>query len=241
MDCRMRCAAGRRSCWPSRGGRCRTTSRAWCSRNNSIAPARSGAANRTTSDAFLSRRSAGASWSAPSMFDGGARARTPAARRRGSELKGVSLAIAMPDVVKAARAGGPESAWYDAAPRDASAWRARATAVRDQGAGDWAGALAPAFDASGPAAERLARVARGGIVVTTGQQAGLFGGPIYTWSKALSAIALADAIEAASGIPTAPVFWAATYDADYAESSVTYVAQDGRVVTLAAPPAAVTG
>ncbi|HEY7894995.1 MAG TPA: bacillithiol biosynthesis BshC [Gemmatimonadaceae bacterium] len=158
-----------------------------------------------------------------------------------SELKVVSLPTAMPDIVKAARAGGVASAWYDAAPRDASEWRARATAVRDQGAGDWARALAPAFDASGPAADRLARVARGGIVVTTGQQAGLFGGPIYTWSKALSAIALADAIEAVSGIPTAPVFWAATYDADYAESSVTHVAEDGRVVTLTSPPPAVAG
>src|SRR6185312_4334604 len=83
--------------------------------------------------------------------------------------------------------------------------------------------------------------ANGGVVVTTGQQPGLFGGPIYTWSKALSAIALADAIEEASGIPTAPVFWAATYDADYAESSVTHVAQDGRVLTLTAPQPAVTG
>lgn len=175
------------------------------------------------------------------MLGGRARARAGRGLSRVSELRVLSLATTMPDIVRAARAGGPESAWYDAAPGDASEWRARAAAVRDVGAGDWARALAPAFEASGVARDRLARAARGGIVVTTGQQAGLFGGPIYTWSKALSAIALADAIEAASGIPTAPVFWAATYDADYAESSVTYVAQDGRVVTLAAPPAAVTG
>ncbi|HKV51329.1 MAG TPA: bacillithiol biosynthesis BshC, partial [Gemmatimonadaceae bacterium] len=98
-----------------------------------------------------------------------------------TDLRVLSLPIAMPDVAKAAYAGGPESAWYDAAPRDPSAWRARAAAVRDEGAGDWTRALAPAFGASGPAAEQLERVAQGGIVVTTGQQAGLFGGPIYTW------------------------------------------------------------
>ena len=68
---------------------------------------------------------------------------------------------------------------------------------------------------------RAARAKRGreGVVVTTGQQPGLFGGPVYTWSKALSALALADALERATGIPTAPVFWAATYDADFAESA----------------------
>ena len=91
-------------------------------------------------------------------------------------------------------------------------------------------ALAPAFRASGAAAERLARSAGGrGIVVTTGQQPGLFGGPMYTWSKALSALALADALERATGVPVAPVFWAATDDADFDEASVTSVARDGEV------------
>ncbi len=51
-----------------------------------------------------------------------------------------------------------------------------------------------------PRGARLERVAAGrGVVVTTGQQPGLFGGPIYTWSKALSALTLADEIEAATG------------------------------------------
>jgi hypothetical protein len=60
--------------------------------------------------------------------------------------------------------------------------------------------LEPALAASGAAAHRLDRVRReGGIVVTTGQQPGLFGGPIYTWTKAIGALALADAIERATG------------------------------------------
>jgi len=158
---------------------------------------------------------------------------------RMSELRVLSLPLALPEVARAARNGGPESAWYEPAPRDASEWRARAAAMRSDGR--WARTLAPALAASGAAAERLARAADGGVVVTTGQQPGLFGGPIYTWSKALSAIALADAIEDVSGIPTVPVYWAATYDSDYAEASVTHVAMADGVVTITAPPAAVAG
>ncbi|MBK7906851.1 MAG: bacillithiol biosynthesis cysteine-adding enzyme BshC [Gemmatimonadetes bacterium] len=93
--------------------------------------------------------------------------------------------------------------------------------------------MRPAFDASGAAAERLERVAAAnGIVVTTGQQPGLFGGPTYTLLKAFSALALADRIERETGIPTAPVFWAATDDADFAEASWTAIAEDGVVKRL---------
>jgi uncharacterized protein YllA (UPF0747 family) len=94
--------------------------------------------------------------------------------------------------------------------------------------------LEPALSTSGAAAERLARVRReGGIVVTTGQQPGLFGGPTYTWTKALGALALADAIERATGIATAAIFWAATDDADFLEASYTVVARPGGADRLA--------
>jgi bacillithiol biosynthesis cysteine-adding enzyme BshC len=97
----------------------------------------------------------------------------------------------------------------------------------------------PALTPSGAAAERLSRVADGrGVVITTGQQPGLFGGPMYTWSKAVSAIAFADVLERSTGIPVAPVFWAATYDADFAEASASYVALGATVERLQiAPPA----
>ena len=145
-------------------------------------------------------------------------------------------------LVRAALDGALE-AWYPAPPRDAAGWRRRADDVRRHaGRTDWADALAPAMAARGAAERRLARVAGGrGVVVTTGQQPGLFGGPIYTWSKALSALALADAIEAATGVPTAPVFWAATDDADFAEAAGTWLARAGGAERVELPSPAVEG
>ncbi len=84
----------------------------------------------------------------------------------------------------------------------------------------------------GPAAERLARAARDGFVITTGQQPGLFGGPMYGWNKALTTLALADELERLCGVPVAPVFWAATDDSDFAEAASTHIAIAGGVHTL---------
>ena len=138
--------------------------------------------------------------------------------------------------------GEAPAEWVDAPPRSVDAWRARA--VQRAGERSWAqawSALEPAFAATGPAAERLRRVRdAGGVVVTTGQQPGLFGGPVYTWSKAMGALALADAIERETGVTTAAVFWAATDDADFAEASYSVLARAGGPEALEsrnAPPA----
>jgi bacillithiol biosynthesis cysteine-adding enzyme BshC len=142
-----------------------------------------------------------------------------------------------PPLTRAALAGATPPSWCEHVPAGAPEWAARAREIMaDASVRDWATALKPAFAVSGAAAERLARSAGGrGIVVTTGQQPGLFGGPVYTWSKALSALTLADSIERATGIPTAPVFWAATYDADFVESSASYVILNGDLVRLQQP------
>ncbi|HET7584619.1 MAG TPA: bacillithiol biosynthesis BshC [Gemmatimonadaceae bacterium] len=151
-----------------------------------------------------------------------------------SELRIVTHPLGGSPLARDAVAGRLPAAWLPAVPRGA-AWRDRVAAVRDTFAQrDWLDALAPAISASGTAAARLARSAGGrGVVVTTGQQPGLFGGPLYTWHKALSALALADALERETGVPVAPLFWAATDDADFAEASVTYVAVPGGVREIA--------
>lgn len=132
--------------------------------------------------------------------------------------------------------------WMPARPRSVGAWTERARSRG--GEGRWSARwdqLMPALRPGGAAASRLERVRReGGVVVTTGQQPGLFGGPLYTWSKAASALALADELAARTGIPTAAVYWAATDDADFAEAASTAVARRGGLEVLRAtlaPPA----
>ncbi len=74
------------------------------------------------------------------------------------------------------------------------------------------------------AASRLERVVEeGGFFVTSGQQPGLFGGPLYTLYKILSAMSLADALEARVGVPVAPLFWVGSDDHDWAEVNHTWV------------------
>ena len=124
--------------------------------------------------------------------------------------------------------GEAPDAWYEPRPDGPIAWRARLEEIRSSFAKDWLSRLAPAIAATGEAAERLQAAAEGhGVVVTTGQQPGLFGGPIYTLSKALSALAFANALQEVTGIPVAPVFWAATDDADFKEASSTVIAVSG--------------
>jgi bacillithiol synthase len=137
-------------------------------------------------------------------------------------------------LVKAALAGAVPPSWYTPIPADPEAWSAAARQVASEFAErDWFSKISAACHARGAAAEQLARVAEhGGVVVTTGQQPGLFGGPIYTWSKAFAAVTLAREIERHTGIPAAPVFWAATDDADYAEASYTVIAHGADVCIL---------
>jgi uncharacterized protein YllA (UPF0747 family) len=54
------------------------------------------------------------------------------------------------------------------------------------------------------------------IAVVSGQQAGLFTGPLYTIHKALSAVKLAECMSE-RGIKSVPVFWIATEDHDFPE------------------------
>ncbi|HUF29977.1 MAG TPA: bacillithiol biosynthesis BshC [Gemmatimonadaceae bacterium] len=159
-----------------------------------------------------------------------------------NELRIVPRALGGSPMVRDGNIAATATEWYPNRPSTGDAWRQHAEEVRASVAVDWLDRLAPAFGATGSAALRLSRSASGrGVVVTTGQQPGLFGGPLYTWWKALSALAFADAIERTTGIPAAPVFWAATDDSDFAEASTTYVAVRGGLERVALPPADVHG
>src|SRR4029077_3524007 len=53
--------------------------------------------------------------------------------------------------------------------------------------------------------------------ILTGQQAGLFGGPLYTLLKAITAIRLAARVSRDHGAPVVPVFWIDAEDHDWDE------------------------
>jgi len=83
----------------------------------------------------------------------------------------------------------------------------------------------------GPGRDRLA--AGDVLVVTTGQQPGLFTGPLYTIYKALSAIALARRLENDWRVPVVPVFWVAGDDHDFAEANhASFINANGELTSI---------
>jgi bacillithiol synthase len=55
------------------------------------------------------------------------------------------------------------------------------------------------------------------VAVVTGQQAGLFGGPLYTLFKAITAMRQAAALYAEQGVPAVAIFWVDAEDHDWDE------------------------
>ena len=55
------------------------------------------------------------------------------------------------------------------------------------------------------------------VVIATGQQAGVFGGPLFTLLKAVTTIQLAARISADHNVPAVPVFWVDAEDHDWEE------------------------
>ena len=117
-------------------------------------------------------------------------------------------------------AGAPElSPFFAGYPWSADAFARRAEQVRRGYDADRRAALLSTIQPTTPAAAaKLERIARGdGFVVTTGQQAGLFGGPLYTTYKILTAVRLAQTLESILQTPVAPLFWVPADDHDWAE------------------------
>jgi bacillithiol biosynthesis cysteine-adding enzyme BshC len=70
------------------------------------------------------------------------------------------------------------------------------------------------------------------VVIITGQQAGLFTGPLYTIFKALTAIKLAEHLRT-QGVNAVPMFWIAAEDHDFQEVNHTrLVNREGQIVTI---------
>ena len=111
-------------------------------------------------------------------------------------------------------AGNPldPAAWRDAVGRAQQHTRDRARLVEVlQAQQDHRSAPA----ASREAAARLAHPAS--VAVVTGQQAGVFGGPLYTLLKALTALQLARKTEREQNVPAVAIFWVEAEDHDWAE------------------------
>jgi bacillithiol biosynthesis cysteine-adding enzyme BshC len=91
------------------------------------------------------------------------------------------------------------------------------------------------WGASARAQENIGRLRAGASAVVTGQQVGLFGGPLFSIFKALTAVKLADHATR-SGVDCVPIFWLATEDHDLAEvDHISFPGSDGALHKLSAP------
>lgn len=101
------------------------------------------------------------------------------------------------------------------------------------------------WGASAKTLENIERFRSGACSAVTGQQVGLFGGPLFALFKALTAVKLADEASKA-GSDCVPIFWLATEDHDFDEVNHTAViGAEGVLQTLStpteAPPDAAVG
>lgn len=131
-----------------------------------------------------------------------------------------------PDLIRDYYTAAPALApFFAGLPWDADAARRIAATVRAQFDATSLRAMAGAIRGTSDAARaKLDRIANGeGFFVTTGQQAGLFTGPVFTVYKTLTAIKLAAALEKTLGVPVAPLFWVAADDHDFVEVNHTFV------------------
>lgn len=131
--------------------------------------------------------------------------------------------------------GFDESTLLAFAPEAAAARRADRSAVADilvdqqSWWGTDGGALANAERFRDPSA----------TVIVTGQQVGLFTGPLYTVLKALTTVLLARRLEAVSGNPVIPIFWLGSEDHDFDEMATAAI--PGKSLTVPRPNVENTG
>ena len=142
------------------------------------------------------------------------------------------------DHVAALFAGDPASpeAWRGAIARAQQQARPRAELVRIlQAQQSRRGAPQPATAAAASLLDPRS------VAVVTGQQAGAFGGPLFTLLKAITAIQLTRRVGAEQGVPAAAVFWVDAEDHDWDEVASCTILDANfqpKTVTLPAPQGA---
>ena len=135
--------------------------------------------------------------------------------------------------------------FFSGDPADRSAWAdaiAR-TQAHDRRRAETAGVIARQQErrAAPQAAREAGRLLadRQTVAIVTGQQAGLFGGPLFTLYKALTAIKLAEQVSRDHKVPAVAVFWIDAEDHDWEEVRSCTVFDDAltpRSVELPARP-----
>src|SRR6202790_889485 len=97
------------------------------------------------------------------------------------------------------------------------------------------------WGASSRTLANIERLKGGALTAVTGQQVGLFGGPLFSIFKALTAVKLAEQATAGGG-DRGPVFWLATEDHDLAEvNHVALLSEQGLPERLVAESPAFDG
>jgi bacillithiol biosynthesis cysteine-adding enzyme BshC len=129
--------------------------------------------------------------------------------------------------------------FYGAHYGDAAARRQAVRRARRPLAPDVADAIEAQSSRLPPSAARdahLTALRRGAAAVVTGQQVGLFLGPLFTIYKAATAVVAARALAAECGEPVVPVFWLQSEDHDLPEIAECHLPRaGGGVVTLRLP------
>jgi len=92
------------------------------------------------------------------------------------------------------------------------------------------------FGSSQGTFDAIARLRTGAVAVISGQQVGLFGGPLYSLLKAAHVVALARELSE-QGIDAVPIFWLATEDHDLAEINHTVLPHAGKLREFASTAA----
>lgn len=101
----------------------------------------------------------------------------------------------------------------------------------------WDGALVEELRRRNAELGATAAIPDNAVPIVTGQQPGLFTGPLYTVYKAITALNLARQLESRTGVPHVPVFWVGSDDHDFEEArSALFLGKNHEPFTLRYEP-----